>query len=314
MNYLKFFWHNISTELYRRYNLAQWNMAYDREDYKTICGMILADRIPYSRGYFDHFKSIARDLASHCDNVQAMEIIVNRAGRFENYELFILLEKALKKNHFAVAEFLYARFNINIDQQGYYKRTYLNHLCFTSCEKEKKEKAVQWLLNKNAQLDIEDNLGHTALDHACFHNHLHIVKLLVQKGALTTSYKPLVFALNHKNCLSLAIFLLESGAQINNSNLHGDTALQKACSQRASSEIVTTLLYYGANKNHINGRAEKPIDYAQDLEVRKILLSKKLPQLPEMARKIIFTEKVKQDVSLVRMLRNREIGGRIKKV
>jgi ankyrin repeat protein len=274
MDYLKFFWHNLSTEIYRRYNLACWNIAYDNENYKTLCAMILADRIPYSRGYFDHFKGIARDLVVHCDNVQAMEIVINRSGRFENYELFILLEKALKKNHFAVAEFLVARFNMPINQQGYYDRTYLNHLCFTSCEQEKKEKAVQWLLKKGARLDIEDNLGHTALDHACFHNHLPIVKLLVQKGALTTSYKPLVFALNQKNCLPLVVYLLESGSQINNSNLHGETALQKACSQRASSDVVTTLLYYGANKNHINSRAEKPIDYAQDPEVRKILLSK----------------------------------------
>jgi ankyrin repeat protein len=102
-------------------------------------------------------------------------------------------------------------------------------------------KMVKMLLDNNADVDVSDIEGGTALHYACYNGHEEIVNLL-----------------------------LMNGADINCKDDRGWTPLHVAA-QRNQVECIKILLEYGADKNIVDNDGETPIDHCWSDECRGLL-------------------------------------------
>jgi ankyrin repeat protein len=137
-----------------------------------------------------------------------------------------------------------------------------------ACERGREEVA-RLLIDKGADVNVQNNEGSSVLWYACLQDIPAVVKLLVERGAdpmiaSNGGWTPLLAA-SHRGYLEVVRLLLAhpSGkATVNHSNEHGQTALQVAC-YRGHWEFVRALLEAGADPTIADCRGITPMDMAK---------------------------------------------------
>ena len=115
------------------------------------------------------------------------------------------------------------------------------------------KKAVEFLLDRGADLEVTDDSGLTALHTAVFHGRLEIANILISHRANLNvqdqhGYTPLHYAvLATSKSLDLTELLIKSGANLNTRNKDGQTPL-KLSQESDRKEIAELLRKHGANE------------------------------------------------------------------
>jgi ankyrin repeat protein len=126
---------------------------------------------------------------------------------------------------------------------------------------------VRELLNQDAQVDLRDNRGRTALIYAASRGHLAIVNMLLAHSADIHAegqhhLNPLNAAIT-RNHLPVVKRLIDAGADIHFGALDGTRPLSLAVEQ-GHVEIVKTLLANGANANTFSPENRPVLSIARD--------------------------------------------------
>lgn len=163
--------------------------------------------------------------------------------------------KAIRKNDFIkVKELIENCEDVNLDNNG---RTVLIFLC--GIHTESKEfmiayeneilKVIKLLIDKGANVNIEDRNGKTALFWACQNGYLDIVNLLIDKGAnVNVRDTTLMEACKNNHC-SLLDLIVDDDIIIEKVDYKtGTSPLMKACMNNHF-EIAKLLTENGANVN-----------------------------------------------------------------
>jgi serine/threonine-protein phosphatase 6 regulatory ankyrin repeat subunit B len=113
---------------------------------------------------------------------------------------------------------------------------------------------VKFLLDKSAEVNLQNDKGWSALKNASYNNHNHVVELLLKQDVRPMvdlqddhGWTALMNASRHGN-YELAELLLKSGADPNIRRKSGRTAL-KSASGNGWDKVVTLLLKYNAEIN-----------------------------------------------------------------
>ena len=123
---------------------------------------------------------------------------------------------------------------------------------------------AKYLLDKNAQTEVEDNEGRTPLYNAALNEHSELCKLLLKHGAKpNVLYKgdPILFKVATLGKLGIAKLLIDNGAEIDATNSEGRTALQGA-SDIGHKAVVAYLLEIGADIHHGSDNGSTPLHLA----------------------------------------------------
>ena len=109
------------------------------------------------------------------------------------------------------------------------------------------------LTRANANVNLKDYRGQTALYFACLSEHLEAVKQLIKFGAdmevedVADNITPLM-QISYMGNVGIVTYLLEHGANVNHQNENGETALFYAChSEYDQVDIIRLLIQNGAN-------------------------------------------------------------------
>ena len=133
----------------------------------------------------------------------------------------------------------------------------------------------------DADVNARDEFGWTPLHYATKKSDLHIVKLLIAKGAQINakdkdSRTPLFGAVH--TSLKIVKAIVQSGADVNAKDLYGYTPLIWAAASRdADSAIIDFLISAGANVNSRGWRGRTPLHWAAakgNAGVARLLLRK----------------------------------------
>jgi len=145
-----------------------------------------------------------------------------------------------------------------------------------------KQDILEYLLAQKVDVNKEDAKGRTAMSFASFAGYLEIVKSLVRSGAnLDTLYGPDEFsalaAAVLKGHTDIALFLIQSGAEVNNKDVRGFTAAHNAA-QEGNLVVLKALAEAGADLDVKGGDYQTtPLGLAAlkgHLEVVKFLAAK----------------------------------------
>ena len=136
---------------------------------------------------------------------------------------------------------------------------------------------VQLLLERGAQVDLQDNDGLTALIWANVRGHTEIVNVLLERGAQVDLQNNVGWtALMMASGTEIVEVLLERGAQIDLLDSDGLTALMRA-SDRGHTEIVNVLLERGAQVDLQDNDGQTALMWASVngcTEIVKVLLER----------------------------------------
>ena len=126
---------------------------------------------------------------------------------------------------------------------------------------------VQAMLLHGADLSTQKEDTHLALMCSIFHNRVRTVELLLQSGAdvnyYSAHYAPLLICAVAMKYPDITHLLLEHGANSNETDYEGNTALHFAMRPPIRENIVRQLLSHHANPSLPNARGETAIQYAQ---------------------------------------------------
>ena len=141
-------------------------------------------------------------------------------------------------------------------------------------------KVVQLLLERGSNVNIQNKDGNTALIFASENGNLKEVQLLLDKGAdvniQTKSGSTALILASQYGQLKVVQLLLDKGADVNIENKNGATVLLNA-SYYGHLEIVKLLLDKGANIQQVNRWGNSALIYASrndHLEIVRLLLEK----------------------------------------
>ena len=134
--------------------------------------------------------------------------------------------------------------------------------------------AVEYLLSRGANVNIQESDGLTALHIACQFDNTDIVKCLIRNGAD-------VNLLDNKKQSALQVsilrgpdettrYLLENGADVHITDKDGESPLHYA-SEWGNKDIVEKLLSSGANVNLLDREGRTALHYAADDEIYELL-------------------------------------------
>lgn len=191
--------------------------------------------------------------ASIMDNLG--ENVLHYAARQDNVELLNVI--------------LDTNVDLNVKSEGGYKQTAL----FTPAEVEN-TLILKLLLERGANLDIQDKYKMTALHWAAQSGKIKSVKILLEFGANinTKNHKgitPLMSAVI-KGVLEGVQLLIEAGAKINTTAKDGFTALMLGA-YYGNTEIVKYLLQQGADKNIISKKGETAHSIAKKKNFNQVI-------------------------------------------
>lgn len=168
-----------------------------------------------------------------------------------------LLKTAITMGKTSAADLIVQSIDLNKpDAEG-------NTLLHEAAQTSGNEKLIQFLIEKRADVNQENNDQMTPLNYAALYSSLDSIKLLVEKGNanLNTSFPLLSFELirDHQDA---AIYLLGKGADINGQDKDGNTLLHLAAKNRNSDKELKFLIEKGANVNAANAAGETPLEIA----------------------------------------------------
>ncbi|KAJ8129332.1 hypothetical protein O1611_g4300 [Lasiodiplodia mahajangana] len=154
------------------------------------------------------------------------------------------------------------------------------HLASSNLVREDAEACVRMLLDKGADVNIQNDSAATPLHCAVFHDRVGVVKALLKKDVNLemlnrTGQTPFHDAVV-RNHLQTAKLLLEKGSNINKTNYRGMTPLYQAA-QRGLTEMVSFLLDNGADHSIATTGGWTPLGTAAKygrLEATQLLLEK----------------------------------------
>ncbi|KAL6060669.1 putative serine/threonine-protein kinase/receptor [Balamuthia mandrillaris] len=178
------------------------------------------------------------------------------------------LHAAVKKNdRDAVAKILKKEGKGTINKKDGYEQTALHLACYSGYAE-----VVALLLQKGADVNVEDKNGWTPLHSAANSGEFAISKLLIEKGAdasatTSTGTTPLHYLVKHfcdadpKLGLSVLESLVQKGCQVDCQTNYGETPLHNACF-RGRKENVEFLLKHGADVNKVAKSGETSLHFA----------------------------------------------------
>lgn len=125
---------------------------------------------------------------------------------------------------------------------------------------------VQYLLNQNVNVDLQDDRGYTALLYACRDGYNQIVRLLLDAGANPTlstkfGYCPLICA--SQNGFSAIVSMLLQFVDVNIQDIDGMSPLILACKNNHV-DTVRVLLEHGADYSLYDNTGHTAVMYAVD--------------------------------------------------
>ena len=138
---------------------------------------------------------------------------------------------------------------------------------------------VKLLLERNADVNIQDKLGRTALISAAWKNYLEVVELLLERNSdvniQTVSGQTALIIAAWRNYLEVAKLLLERNSDVNIQDKSGQTALIIAANE-GHLEMVKFLLKNGADiglENHDGETALKLAEKSGNTQIVKIMMA-----------------------------------------
>ena len=141
---------------------------------------------------------------------------------------------------------------------------------------------VKLLLERGAQIDLQNYAGQIALMWASIRGHTDIVKVLLERGAqvdfLDNDGSTALMWASGSGHTEIVKLLLEHGAQLDLQNYAGQTALMWA-SIGEHTEIVKVLLEHGARVDLETNNGYTAMNSASSHEIVDLLLSAMIPQL-----------------------------------
>lgn len=151
---------------------------------------------------------------------------------------------------------------------------------YKACKKNYKNVA-QVLLENGAYTATTDNDGLTALDIACDYDFIDIVQLLLSHQApiiqKNTDLKTALHVACSNNNVQIAELLLKNKAKLNEIDTHGQTPLHLAC-RKGHLNIIKLLIEYKPEVNIADHKSRTALFFAcknGNLEIAKLLLFKK---------------------------------------
>ncbi len=172
-----------------------------------------------------------------------------------------LIEAAIK-GHSQVVGFLIEN-GARVDFKG---NTHKTPLVFASLNGH--AATVELLIENGAYANATDDLGDTALHFACWKGYLEVVKILLKHNAdlniqSSSGQTPLMLAVIH-NHPEIVKILLKNNANVNlKTKLGWQTALMQA-SAKGNIDVVTLLLQKGADVNEIDINGKSAIQIANE--------------------------------------------------
>jgi len=165
---------------------------------------------------------------------------------------------------------------INVNIQSEYSRqsmTALHLISSRQWDQDYREEIVRILLEKGANINLQDRFGCTILYHAVLHD-LKTIEMLLQKGANPNLQSKEGDTALHlavkKNKLNIVELLLQRSADPNLQNQNGDTALHIAV-ETGRSSIVEMLLKKNIDFNLQDNKGETALDIATLFKYTEII-------------------------------------------
>jgi ankyrin repeat protein len=140
---------------------------------------------------------------------------------------------------------------------------------------------IRQLLEAGADINAEDNRGHTPIDYCSisiergFQKRMEIMRILIEYGADFDSkdeygYTNLHHSVEEDN-IAMVEFLLQQGANINNIDIYGNTPLHIAVGENHMAMVELLLQYYPDIIKNKKGLT--PLDIAEDHDIIETLVS-----------------------------------------
>jgi len=168
------------------------------------------------------------------------------------------LLEASKNGNLKKVELLLKENNVDINEKDSIGDSIGNTALMEACEYGHLE-IVKLLIEKGADVNLDNNFGITALMYASKKGYLKIIELLLKNDAdinyqdnygKNSAYTALIYACKEGQ-LETVKLLLKKGANINEKDVSNETALLIACSS-GHLEIVKLLLKNGADMNQVD--------------------------------------------------------------
>eukprot|EP00287_Rhodomonas_sp_CCMP768_P025415 CAMPEP_0202831370 /NCGR_PEP_ID=MMETSP1389-20130828/16810_1 /ASSEMBLY_ACC=CAM_ASM_000865 /TAXON_ID=302021 /ORGANISM="Rhodomonas sp., Strain CCMP768" /LENGTH=328 /DNA_ID=CAMNT_0049505113 /DNA_START=53 /DNA_END=1039 /DNA_ORIENTATION=+ len=127
-------------------------------------------------------------------------------------------------------------------------------------------RAVEILIARGANVNLQADFDQTPLHLACYNNHAETAAILLRAGANTelkskAGWTPVFWTCSKSHCPEALVMLMLGGADINASTPEGWTPLHKACEYGLRC-MITALLRAGANHEAKTMHGETPLDIA----------------------------------------------------
>jgi ankyrin repeat protein len=187
-------------------------------------------------------------------------LLDNGAGVNTAWEDCTGLRLACIRGHEAIVLILLEN-GADINAVNKFSRTALHEAC-----SQNSEAIVRTLLDNGANINAVDNTGRTALHEACSRNSEVIVRTLLDNGANINAVNKFSRTALHEACSqnskAIVRMLLDSGADVDQGPLLFIPLTGLWPSAYAQTEIVSTLLEYGANPNQYSLNRRLPLHEA----------------------------------------------------
>lgn len=198
--------------------------------------------IPRTRETKTNYR-LGGDIMTNCD-------VVNDETNDISAKLFDALDD--DNNCIERVEYLIDKCGVNIEQRVIYKcqedgsNHFVTPLWYAAVDG--KLNLLEFLVKRGANIHCVSDKGSTPVRSACFMNHYHIVKYLIELGADISrpNYSGGTCLINAIQSRDLCQLLLENGAQVNAQDYTGKTALHYAISEKRT-KTVLFLIRYGAD-------------------------------------------------------------------
>ena len=192
----------------------------------------------------------------HKEHIEKTREILRRFKRARQFIGSELLLWTIAERHLKAAKHLIETMDVNVisasSNEVLVSSHWINHTALTLAIERGYIEIAKLLIDKGANINIQNREGHTALMLASIEGHIEIAKLLIDKGANINiqnreGHTALMLA-SIEGHTEIAKLLIDKGANINIQNREDHTALMLA-SIKSHTEIAKLLIDKGAGIN-----------------------------------------------------------------